>query len=233
MKKGKYICKECGREFYAYQKANRKYCSLECSRKQLKYINRHNVYLICKWCNKEFRTTKYQRNKIKRKYCSSKCFHDSQIGKNQSPTTITKRVSKNIGKKRTQELKDRMSSLLKGKYIGELASGYIDGRTQDKGHLRQRNRKYHARRRVRDTFAGNLTIQTIQTIYEANIKKHGTLTCYYCKEPIVFGDDQLEHKIPVSRGGTNKYINLTVACKSCNCKKNNKTEEEYMEFLKS
>ena len=71
----------------------------------------------------------------------------------------------------------------------------------------------------------------IQKIYEENIKQNGTLTCYLCKQQIPFGDDHLEHKIPLSRGGTNEKANLDIACKTCNFKKQNKTEEEYRKEL--
>mgnify|MGYP001566747588 CR=1 FL=1 len=69
--------------------------------------------------------------------------------------------------------------------------------------------------------------ETIQMVYEDNIKKWGTLTCYLCFNPILFGEDHLEHKIPISRGGTNEYNNLAISCKKCNRKKYTKTEEEF------
>ncbi len=72
-----------------------------------------------------------------------------------------------------------------------------------------------------------LTIAMIQKVYEDNIKKYGTLTCYYCLKQIMFGKDTLEHKTPVSRGGTNVYDNLAIACHSCNSGKRNRTEKEY------
>ena len=80
-------------------------------------------------------------------------------------------------------------------------------------------------------FGGTLTIKTIQQVYEDNIKLYGTLTCYLCIKPIEFGDDHLEHKIPLSRGGTNEQANLGVAHSHCNCKKWNRTEEEYKTWL--
>lgn len=75
--------------------------------------------------------------------------------------------------------------------------------------------------------AGELTVNIIQFIYEDNIKRYGTLTCYLCLQPIEFGKDHLEHKIPLSRGGTNARENLDIACQKCNNKKFNKTEAEY------
>lgn len=74
---------------------------------------------------------------------------------------------------------------------------------------------------------GDLSIDTIQLVYEDNIKKYGTLTCYLCLNSILFGKDHLEHKTPLSRGGQNNYENLGVSCSECNCKKHTKTEEEY------
>jgi len=74
---------------------------------------------------------------------------------------------------------------------------------------------------------GKLTLATIQMVYEDNIKRFGTLTCYLCLQPIPLGKDHFEHKIPLSRGGTNKYNNLAIACQKCNCRKHTKTETEY------
>lgn len=81
----------------------------------------------------------------------------------------------------------------------------------------------HTRRKQ----GGKLSHKTLQMVYEDNIKRYGTLTCYLCNQTIAFGKDSLEHKIPLCRGGTNEYRNLAVACRSCNSKKHDKTEEEY------
>jgi len=61
-----------------------------------------------------------------------------------------------------------------------------------------------------------LTVATVQRVYEDNIKKYGVLTCYLCRQPIVFGGDSLEHIVPISKGGTNEYNNLRVAHSACN-----------------
>ncbi len=74
---------------------------------------------------------------------------------------------------------------------------------------------------------GKLSVKTIQQVYEDNIKRFSTLTCYLCYQLIIFGDDHLEHKQPLSRGGTNEYNNLAVSCSSCNRKKHTKTEQEF------
>lgn len=86
---------------------------------------------------------------------------------------------------------------------------------------------YKRKRRGGDS----LTIKTTQMVYEDNIKHFGTLTCIYCLNQIVFGKDSLEHKQPISRGGTNEYSNLAIACRKCNSSKGNKTEEEYRKVI--
>ena len=73
-----------------------------------------------------------------------------------------------------------------------------------------------------------MAFQTIQLVYESNIKKFGRLTCYLCLIPIDFGNNHLEHKMPLSRGGTNAFENLDVACANCNRKKHTKTVEEFL-----
>lgn len=78
---------------------------------------------------------------------------------------------------------------------------------------------------------GELSVKTIQEVYEDNIKRYGTLTCIYCFNPILFGKDTLEHKQPLSKGGTNEKVNLAIACKRCNCKKHTKTEEEFRKVI--
>ena len=87
--------------------------------------------------------------------------------------------------------------------------------------------------------AGKLTIKTIQLVYEDNIKKYGTLTCYLCKKPIdmqlkffnKITSEHLEHKTPLSRGGSNDYENLGIACSRCNIRKHDKTVAEYKKYL--
>jgi len=90
---------------------------------------------------------------------------------------------------------------------------------------------YSQNRRALKKKGGKLTVKIIQLVYEDNIKKYGTLTCYLCEKPIEFGKDQLEHKTPLCRGGTNEYNNLAIACQFCNCSKHDKTEAEYRNWI--
>ena len=80
----------------------------------------------------------------------------------------------------------------------------------------------HSRR-----LAGELTVELVQRIYEDNIKFFGTLTCVYCNKSMEFGDDSIDHRIPISRGGLTVYSNLVVCCMHCNKSKGSQTWKEF------
>lgn len=111
---------------------------------------------------------------------------------------------------------------------------------RDKVKHRQCMKRYYEKNKGRfivnanncKTLTKDLTFQIFQLVYEDNIKKYGTLTCYLCLKPIEFGNDHLEHKTPLCRGGTSFYNNLEVSCNKCNRKKGRKTEEEFRQLLK-
>ena len=48
-----------------------------------------------------------------------------------------------------------------------------------------------------------------------------------CEKSIEFGNDSIEHKIPLCRGGTNEKNNLAIAHLKCNHIKHRKTEKEF------
>lgn len=76
---------------------------------------------------------------------------------------------------------------------------------------------------------GGLTEKMIQQVYERNIRRNnGVLTCYLCHKPVEDGEDNLEHKVPTSRGGRNEINNLDVACRDCNLSKGARTYVEFM-----
>ncbi len=67
-------------------------------------------------------------------------------------------------------------------------------------------------------------------------QKISTGECYYCGRKFRPDELTMDHKIPLSRGGSSDRINIVPACKDCNNKKKYllPTEwEEYMNKLKS
>lgn len=53
--------------------------------------------------------------------------------------------------------------------------------------------------------------------------------CYLCGELLT--KFELEHKVPLSRGGTNDPENLALACQSCNRIKGSKTLTEFVRYI--
>ncbi len=51
--------------------------------------------------------------------------------------------------------------------------------------------------------------------------------CFYCAKQLSFSTLTQDHRIPLSRGGTNWPSNLVPACGSCNSRKLNRTETEF------
>ena len=50
--------------------------------------------------------------------------------------------------------------------------------------------------------------------------------CFYCGAPLN-GKEKVEHMIPLSKGGSNRPTNLTLACRTCNLDKHSKTALEF------
>jgi 5-methylcytosine-specific restriction endonuclease McrA len=122
-------------------------------------------------------------------------------------------------KKQGVQIRNRKETGKVGKYTSSFKHGLYNTREYAKFH--KAKRRSH----------GTISIKIIQSVYEENILKNGTLTCEYCKEPIQFTNDHLEHKIPLCRGGTNDRSNLAISCKHCNLTKSRKTDKEYLEVL--
>lgn len=55
--------------------------------------------------------------------------------------------------------------------------------------------------------------------------------CWYCGKALQIDTMCIEHRTPVSRGGSHEIHNLLPACRSCNSQKGNKTLEEYRAWL--
>jgi len=99
---------------------------------------------------------------------------------------------------------------------------------------RRRQPRYHLQRRVIQNrrraryleAEGTYTVQDVMALYES---QHGL--CAYCTHPLTVYD--VDHKQPLSRGGSNWASNLCLACVPCNTRKHNQTEAEFRAILAS
>ena len=70
------------------------------------------------------------------------------------------------------------------------------------------------------------------------VLKRDKWKCVYCREDLHYDDDweddnvEIDHKIPVSRGGSNEPDNLQATCGYCNARKGAKTHEEYLAYIR-
>ena len=55
--------------------------------------------------------------------------------------------------------------------------------------------------------------------------------CYLCGEFVDFDSYEIEHKVPLSKGGTNDLSNLFCSCHTCNLIKHDIYPEDFMEKI--
>lgn len=55
--------------------------------------------------------------------------------------------------------------------------------------------------------------------------------CWYCGKPLTMKTLTIDHVEPVSMGGSNHPRNLVPSCKSCNCKKKDRTMDDFRAIM--
>lgn len=81
-----------------------------------------------------------------------------------------------------------------------------------------RRKEVHRRARVRNAFGSYTREEWL------NVLTVWSNTCAYCG---MGGRMTVDHRTPLSRGGSNDISNILPACKSCNSQKHTLTESEY------
>lgn len=78
IKKVKYECKYCGKEFEDKPSAERKFCSKDCSDEYLKgersIHRKEKIKCVCKWCGKEFEVRPSAITANRGVFCSKECY---------------------------------------------------------------------------------------------------------------------------------------------------------------
>jgi 5-methylcytosine-specific restriction endonuclease McrA len=92
---------------------------------------------------------------------------------------------------------------------------------QKPGVNRDRKNKHKALKRN----APNVEYVSRRVVYDRDDGK-----CYMCGKELPFNGFDLEHVIPLARGGNHTYDNVKVACRSCNARKHTKLLKELDEL---
>lgn len=85
-----------------------------------------------------------------------------------------------------------------------------------------------ARRQMRQKQAAAKGVKNPQK-EKSRLYKSQRGNCYYCRKHLDPHEGEIDHVIPISRGGTNEPDNLVLACSLCNARKHNKLPHEWGE----
>lgn len=98
-----------------------------------------------------------------------------------------------------------------------------DGFTES---LTRPREKYGSNRKEHMAAARAIATHTDDEWYQQQMKQR--LRCYYCGHQRPLGKD---HKVPVSRGGSDGIDNIVGACWPCNFRKRDKTANEFARYI--
>lgn len=196
-------CPVCNKEHDSPRSLYEYYCSEQCQHA------RHHC--LCAWCGKEYRRGKSYEGSG---YCSRQCKLANGRARERSryvsaaqPTQCTCEVCGS----------QFMSKTITG-------SRYCTLRCEKKAYRRkyggthiQRARRYRVRYEYFDAY---------------NILERDGWMCYLCGQPtpkelrgtIEWNAPELDHVVPLSKGGTHTKDNVRCACRKCNANKSNKVE---------
>lgn len=112
---------------------------------------------------------------------------------------------------------------------------YIEANPDKRREALKRYRRNHPetihtgnhRRRARKVAAGgSYTTEDVRLQLQNQTDRKGVARCWWCNEPM--GDDQsIDHRIPLSRGGSNDARNIVIVHLHCNQVKYAKLPHEY------
>ena len=123
--------------------------------------------------------------------------------------------------------KEKIAAGLKPKRVRDFATPERRQKRREKYAIDPSDRKaaFHKRRAMKKSAGGTFTKKDVQALYSAQ----GGL-CFYCPTSLE-GGYHVDHKTPLSRGGSNNAENIALSCASCNLRKHARTAEEFKELL--
>lgn len=214
-------CQRCGKESKHYAKGLCQSCYLIAGKEKV----------ICERCGKE--KTKYAKG-----LCAS-CYHTLDLQTNQERRNAHNETAKRNADLHRDEINARARERYQNPEIKERErirkhneyqknkeklttriKRWIKGNPDYLAQKRQRRKARHAN--VERTLSGD--------DWKQILKEHN-YACHYCGKK---GSNlHQEHKIPLIRGGGYTRENIVPSCPECNSRKHTRTEEEFLQLLKS
>lgn len=82
------------------------------------------------------------------------------------------------------------------------------------------------RKEIKKRYLSKLKANKIGSYTREEIFERDNYKCFYCGGAA----NEIDHKNPISRGGTDSKRNVVACCKSCNKEKHSKTATEYFKY---
>ena len=86
---------------------------------------------------------------------------------------------------------------------------------------------YRNRRRSRKLLNGPTGDRSAYRAFVKHIRQCDVGSCYYCGKNVPKGRRQIDHIVPLEKGGTDEVYNLCCACSGCNSKKHTHMPENF------
>lgn len=232
-------CHHCGGEVVGYH--TRKYCSDECQHeawlatRRAKWRLEHPEHTaFCAVCGAPF-----QRTNRSRTLCSDECRRVAAATVKNVPAIktcsrcglakpIAEFQRKNTyGNKFREGCRECATRYMREYRVGRSRRAESALRRERHGdHVRAVQRVCQMRRRaIKRGATGSHTIDQLAALRVSQGDK-----CFYCGCDLR-GGGEVEHKTPLSRGGSNSIENIAWSCKSCNRRKHTKTADEFMAVM--
>ncbi len=211
--KGKHFV--CRSEFYSAAK-RKDGLMTTCQSCLKKYINQ-NIEVV-----KKRRKSYYARNRdliIKRSYLNYKQNKYKILGRQKAYNQVNKDTIQQRKKHYYQ------NNFANNEEYRAKTRAYREKHAQRISVYKQRG--FAKLRSVRQNIKGEFSLDQ----WLLKIEFHG-YCCYLCGKSLQGKKFHLEHRIPLSRGGTNFLANVAPSCVRCNLSKGNKTEFEFREWKK-
>lgn len=166
---------------------------------------------------------KYIANKEKILLKNKEWYEKNKAKKHRDNKTWKKKNREKYGEQQSQYARDNRK---------EIQARQTRKRAENPEKYRERVRRWarenvdvinahSAKRRARKMGA-----PVVEKIYRKKVYARDGGVCYLCLRPVAFKDMNLEHVIPLCRGGEHSYANVKTAHGPCNSKKGSRTLEE-------